>query len=215
MKLTEMSFGKLLEELGSPAPAPGGGSVAALAGALAAGLCRMVARLTMDKGRLAESTPDMERVLRDATALQERLCALAEEDMLAFLSVMNARKLPRGTASEREARDGAIQDAALRSARTPLSTLKALRDLSALALCVCDRGNPSCITDAGSSAQMIRAGAMCAAYNVRINLPSLRDAAASENLASESHALLQEVLDETQRSESILEARLALPRAAS
>ena len=163
MKLMEMSVGKLLEEVAAPTPAPGGGSVAALAGALAAALCRMVAGLTVGKEKLAESRPDMERALRDATSLQERLGGLAEDDRLAFLSVMDARKLPRGTGGERATRDRAMQDAVLRSARIPLSTLKAIRELAALAVCVCDKGNLSCITDAGSSAQMIRAGALCAA----------------------------------------------------
>jgi len=209
VKLIEMSMERLLEDLGAPTPAPGGGSVAALAGALAAALCRMVAGLTAGKEQLADSRPDMERVLRDATALQNRLGDLADEDSRAFRDVIEARRLPRGTAGERKAREKAMQDAVLRSAQAPLSTLRALRELSALALCVCDKGNPGSVTDAGSSAQMIRAGAVCAVYNVRINLPSLRDAAARERLGGEARRLLQEVLDETQKTESIVEARLA------
>ncbi len=210
MKLVEMSFERLLAELGSSSPAPGGGSVAALAGALAAALCAMVARLAVGKEQLRDSWPDMERVMREAAALQKRLGELADEDSHAFSAVMDARRLPRRTAAEREARDLAIRDAILRAARAPLSTLEALRDLSALALRTSEKGNPGCVTDAGSAAQMIRAGAACAAYNVRVNLPSLQDPVVREQLRTAAARLLQEVLDETKRTEGAVEARLAL-----
>ncbi len=207
MKLVEMSVGDFLGEVASSSPAPGGGSVAALAGALAAALCAMVARLTGD------SLPDRERALQEASTLQDRLKDLVDEDCRAFSAVMTARRLPRSTEAERATRDRALQDAVLRSARIPLSTLEALRNLSALALRISDKGNPNCVTDAGSALQMIRAGAACAAYNVRVNLPSLRDTVVREELRAAAARLLREVLDESQRTENIVEARLELLRA--
>jgi len=215
MKLTEMSLQEFLCDLGSSSPAPGGGSVAALVGALAAALCRMVSALTVGKEKLRNVWTDMERVGREAAALEERLCGLVDEDTMAFRAVVQARKLPRGTDQERQNRERALQESLLQSAKTPLSTLCALRALSTLVLCAADKGNPGCVTDAGCASQIIRAGALSAAYNVRVNLPSMRDPVAREELKARTAKVLQEVMDETQRTENIVEARLALLQAGS
>ena len=209
VSLVSMSLEDFLSELGSSSPAPGGGSVAALAGALAAALCVMVSGLTAGKEKYRESWEDMEKVGREAAVLEERFRGLVDEDTAAFRAVMDARRLPRGTAAEREARDGALREAVLRSARAPLATLSALRELSALARLAADRGNPACVTDAGSAGQLIRAGAVSAAYNVRANLPALADPALRLELSGRTAGILQEVLDESQRTEGIVEARLA------
>jgi len=207
--LITMSLEDFLKELGSPSPAPGGGSVAALAGALSAALCVMVSTLTAGKEKYRDSWEDMEKVSREAAALEARLRELVDHDTAAFRAVMEARKLPRGTTAEREARDRAVQEAVLQSARVPFATLSSLRELSPLARLAAERGNPGCVTDAGSACQMIRAGAVSAAYNVRVNLPAVRDAAVREELAGRTARMLQEVLDESQRTEGIVEARLA------
>ncbi|MGO9410837.1 MAG: cyclodeaminase/cyclohydrolase family protein [Spirochaetia bacterium] len=213
MKLMEMSLEKFLSELGSASPAPGGGSVAALAGALAAALCRMVSALTAGKEKYRDSWADMERVGRESAVLEGRLRVLVDEDTQAFRAVMETRRLPKGTDRERQVREQALDNASLTSANVPLSTLEALRELSALALCAADRGNPRCVTDAGSASQMIRAGALSAAYNVRVNLPSVRNPVAREELQARTAKVLQEVIDETQRTENIVEARLELLQA--
>ena len=210
MKLIEMSLEKFLTELGSVSPAPGGGSVAALAGALAAALCRMVSALTTGKEKYRDSWADMERVSRESASLEERLRGLVDEDAQAFCAVMQARKLLKRTDQERQVREQALDDASLRSTNVPLSTLRALRDLAAFALCAAEKGNPGCVTDAGSASQMIRAGALSAAYNVRVNLPSVRNPVVREELQARTAKVLQEVIDETQRTENIVEARLAL-----
>ena len=213
MNLIELSLHDFLGELGSSSPAPGGGSAAALAGALAAALCRMVSALTVGKEKLKSAWTDLDKVGREAATLEDRLRGLVDEDTLAFRSVLEARKLPRETDQERQSREHTLQEAILQSAKTPLSTLCALRSLSALALCAADRGNPACITDAGCASQLIRAGALGAAYNVRVNLPSIHDPVAREELKARTNKLLQEVLDDTQRTENIVEARLALLQA--
>lgn len=213
MKILEMSLEEFLRELGSSSPAPGGGSVAALAGALAAALCRMVSALTVGKEKYRGSWEEMERVRSESAALEERLRALVDEDTRAFTAVIEARKLPRRTDGERDGRERALGGAALESAKVPLSTLCALRELSALARCAAEKGNTGCVTDAGSASQMIRAGAVSAAYNVRVNLPLVRDPVAREGLQARAAKVLQEVMDETKRTESIVEARLALLQA--
>ncbi len=210
MKLMELTLDKFLCELGSASPAPGGGSVAALSGALAAALCRMVSALTVGKEKLKDSWQEMEKVGRDCAVLEARLRALVDEDTDAFLRVMEARKLPKGTDQERRDRAKAVQEASLKSANVPLATLEALRELSVLAVSAADRGNPACVTDAGSASQMIRAGALAAAYNIRVNLPSVENSVAREELRARTAKVLQEVMDEAQRTENIVEARLQL-----
>ncbi len=129
VSLITMSLEDFLKELGSSSPAPGGGSVAALAGALAAALCVMVSGLTAGKEKCRDSWEDMEKVGREAAALEERLRSLVDEDTAAFRAVMDARRLPRGTTAERETRERALREAVLRSARAPFATLSALREL--------------------------------------------------------------------------------------
>jgi methenyltetrahydrofolate cyclohydrolase len=213
MKLIEMPMQEFLSELGSASPAPGGGSVAALAGALAAALCRMVSALTVGKEKYRESWAEMERVERECARLEERFQSLMDDDARAFCRFMDARRLPKGTDQERLARRSAIYEAAFASANVPLSTLGLLHELAALALCAADKGNPACVTDAGSASQMIRAGAQSAAYNVRVNLPSIENPVAQEELQARTAKVLQEVVDETQRTENIVEARLSLLQA--
>jgi len=210
MKLTELTVEKFLGELGSPSPAPGGGSVAALAGALAAALCRMVSSLTVGKESLKDSWEEMDRVGRESARLEYRLRELVDQDTQAFGKVVDARKLPKATDQEREVRSRAIGEAALASASVPLATLETLRELSVLALSAADRGNPACVTDAGSASQLIRAGATSAAYNVRVNLPSVGNPVAREELRARTAKVLQEVMDESQRTENIVDARLQL-----
>ena len=210
MKLMELTLEKFLCELGSASPAPGGGSVAALAGALAAALCGMVSALTVGKDKYRDSWADMERVAKESAGLEAQLRELVDQDTQAFLHVMEARKLPKDTEQERKARTKAVQDASLASASVPMATLQALRALSSLALCAADKGNPSCVTDAGSASQMIRAGALSAAYNIRVNLPSVANPVAREELRARTAKVLQEVLDEATRTENIVEARLQL-----
>lgn len=210
MKLMELTLEKFLCELGSSSPAPGGGSVAALAGALAASLCRMVSALTVGKEKLKDSWAELERVGRESARLEAQLRALVDEDTDAFRQVMEARRLPKATDQERQVRAKAVGDASLKSANVPMATLEALRELAALALSAADKGNPSCVTDAGSASQMVRAGAHAAAYNVRVNLPSLENPVAREELRARTAKVLQEVMDEAQRTENIVEARLQL-----
>ena len=209
VNLVGLSVESFLRELSSASAAPGGGSVAALSGALAAALCEMVAGLTVGKEKYRSSWKDVEKAGHESAALQSRLRELVDEDTRAFLAFVEARRLPRGTACERRARERSLQEAILQSAKVPLSTLCALRELSAIAGRVTEIGNPSCVTDAGSAAQMIRAGAVCAAWNVRVNLPLVRDTVAREELSARTAKMLHEVMDETQRIEGIVEDRLA------
>lgn len=209
MKLVDMTVKDFLAELSSDSPAPGGGSVAALCGATTAALCAMVSRLTVGREKYREAWEEMGEARREADALREQFIRLVDEDTEAFLSVMAARKLPKSSEAERTSRDRAIADAALRSARVPLETLKAMVLVSRLAARAVERGNPGSLTDAGSAAQAARAGALAAAYNVRINLPSISEAGVRESLAAETTQALALVLEQVARIEREVDARLS------
>jgi methenyltetrahydrofolate cyclohydrolase len=203
-----MTIEGFLAELGSESPAPGGGSVAALAGAIAASLCSMVSGLTLGRDRYRDSWGAMEEARTRADRLGARLRELMDEDTSAFNSVVAARRLPRATEAEKAFRERAILEGTLRSAQVPLETLQSLSSLAELAALAAERGNPGCMTDAGSAAQMIRAGAIAAAWNVRVNLPSLADADLRARLESDTARILGGVIDKITRVESMVETRL-------
>jgi glutamate formiminotransferase/formiminotetrahydrofolate cyclodeaminase len=208
MNLTDLSVKAFLSELASDSPAPGGGSAAALAGAAGAALCAMAARLTLGREKHRDAWQEMEELRDEASALGERLCALVDEDAEAYAAVVAARRLPKATDAERAARGAALRDAVIRSARVPLETLTILRGLAGCAARAVERGNPSCLTDAGSAAQMIRAGAMAAAYNVRVNLPDVAEASLRDGLRAQAAEALAAVRAQVDRLEAIVDRRL-------
>lgn len=208
MKLSELTVHDFLAELGSDSPAPGGGSVAALAGALAASLCQMVSGLTLGRETYKDAWAVMREMHARAGSLGARLRELIDEDAQAFNSVMAARKLPRATQEQKAERERAIQEGTIRSARVPLETLGSLALLADLAALGAEKGNPGCVTDAGSAAQMIRAGASAAAWNVRVNLPSVGDAKLKEQLGSDAARALAGIIETVERVDAMVEKRL-------
>ncbi|MCX7029831.1 MAG: cyclodeaminase/cyclohydrolase family protein [Spirochaetes bacterium] len=211
MNLSNLTVKAFLDELASGSPAPGGGSTAALAGALGTALSAMVARLTLGREKLRDSWPVAEEAAAEADRLRARFLCLVDEDAEAYLAVAAARKLPKATEIEREARGRAVGTAVLRSARVPLETLLLAGQAVGLAARLMERGNPSCISDAGSAVQAARLAAEAAAYNVRINLPDIADAAERTRLARETDAALASVRSEADRLAGIVETLLGRP----
>jgi glutamate formiminotransferase/formiminotetrahydrofolate cyclodeaminase len=209
MNLPNLTVKAFLDELASASPAPGGGSTAALAGALASALCGMVARLTLGREKLRDRWPAMEEVAAEADRLRARFLGLVDEDSEAYLSTVAARKLPKGTDDERTVRERAVTTAVLRSARAPLETLLLANEAAGLAARALEQGNPSCVTDAGSAAQAARLAAEAAAWNVRINLPDIPDPAERARLAHETDAALAAVRVGTDRIALAVESRLS------
>jgi len=209
MKLSDMDLNAFARELAGDSPAPGGGSVAALAGGLAAALCAMVSRLTLGRDRYKDAAEDMEAVRQKADAASARLLALVDEDAAAYNKVSAAFRMPKGTDEEKAARADAIQEAAKAAASTPLDTLRTTADLCDLCRLAVEKGNPNCITDAGVAAQLIRAAAKGAAYNVQINLSSIKDAVFREHLAKQTNEILSRVMKEARHLEELVERSLA------
>ena len=161
-----------LGDIAGPAPVPGGGSVSAHAGALAAALAQMVAGLTIGRKKYASVEPEMKALAIKAAALVSRCSSLVQQDADAYSRVSSAYKLPRdGPGSE--GRDATIAEALVEATRVPLETAEACADAAELAAVVAQDGNSNAVSDAGVAALLAEAGARGAAYNVRINVASL------------------------------------------
>ena len=164
-----------LDELASSSPAPGGGSVAALAGALGAALTSMVCNLTIGKKKYAGVQDDMKNILAQAEDLRAKFTRLVDKDTDAFNKVIEAFSLPKDTEPQIALRRAAINEATKEATLIPLEVMKHCIDAMALAQEVAANGNPNSVSDAGVSALLLHAACEGAALNVKINLNSLAD----------------------------------------
>ncbi len=209
MSLVQMSVGDLLAELGSDSPAPGGGSAAALVGAVSAALCSMVCRLTVGKEKYRDSWPVLEAARGEAARLGVLLARLVDEDAEAWRAVLAARALPKASETERQARLARMEAATIRSAQAPLETLSALCECAHVVELLLQHGNPSCLTDAGSAGSLAGAAAQAAAWNVRINLRGIHDQSIVSSLASRTASRLTDARQTAARIEAEVDRRLA------
>ena len=181
---------EFLAAVASSDPVPGGGSVAAYAGALASALTRMVAGLTIGKKKYAGVEPEMTVVAGNGEKLSEALSRLVERDATAYSAVSAAYKLAKDSDSAAAARTEAIDQALLGAAEVPLETARLCAEVAALAVTVANKGNSNAITDAGVAALLAEAGCRGAAYNVRVNVASLSDPATGAHLEREARELV-------------------------
>jgi len=173
--LIEMKISEFINELASEKPAPGGGSAAALAGALSAALASMVCRLTIGKKKYKEVEDEMKLVLKETESLREILAKLIDEDSESFKMVSKAYSMPRDNELQAKARKEAIQSALKGAIEVPLEVIKTGRKVLDLLHTVAQAGNVNAISDAAVSALLADACIKGAAYNVRINANSLDD----------------------------------------
>ena len=169
------TLASFVDQLASSSPAPGGGSVAALSGALGAALTSMVCNLTIGKKKYAGVEEEMKKVLTQSEALRRQFLDLSEKDTLAFNKVMEAFGLPRETEPQKALRAAAIREATKEATLVPLEVMKHCIDALALAQEVAAKGNVNSVSDAGVSGLMLHAACQGAALNVRINLNGLDD----------------------------------------
>ena len=177
-----------IEELASPTPTPGGGSAAAYAGAMGAGLVAMVAGLTIGKKKYADVEAEMQAVRVVAENLRKELTQAVDDDASAFEALMGTFKLPKETDEEKKARGAAIVSATLNAAHMPLHVAEHVLKVMELALKCVKKGNVNAISDAMSGFAMCRASLTAAGYNVRINLNSLEDKSVGQKMLSELKA---------------------------
>lgn len=178
-----------IDSVASDSPAPGGGSVSALAGALGAALTAMVCHLTIGKKKYEDVQAEMIGLLGQADELKARLTSLIDQDTEAFNRVMEAFGMPRTTEAEKERRSTAIQEATKQATLVPLEVMKLAERALTLAKSVAEKGNVNSISDAGVAGLMLRAACEGAALNVRINLATLKDG----QFVAETRALMDAI----------------------
>lgn len=166
---------QFLDELASRAPVPGGGSTAALTGALAAALVSMVGNLTVGKKRYASVEEEVKALLHRSESLRQRLAKLLESDTQVYGSLSKAYKLPRNTEERKAARTAAIQTALKEAEAVPMQIAEACVEVLDLCAPMAEKGSRLAVSDAGVAALLAEAGLRSAALNVLINLAYIRD----------------------------------------
>jgi formiminotetrahydrofolate cyclodeaminase len=172
-RLNDLSARELIERMATGDPIPGGGSAAALAGAMGAGLLRMVVALTTGRPAAADDEAELTEIAVAAAALQSELLNLVELDAAAYDAVIRARRLPRGDDLEREARAVQVAAATREATRAPLQTARLAEQVLSLAERLTPIGSRNAISDVGVGALLAAAALRGAVLNVQINLPSL------------------------------------------
>jgi glutamate formiminotransferase/formiminotetrahydrofolate cyclodeaminase len=195
-----------MDAVASSSPAPGGGTVSAVAGAMAGALAAMVGRLTVGRKKFVAVDAEFRALVDRAEALRVRLMRLGDEDAAAFNAVSAAYALPKEPEPPRKA---AIQRALIGAAKVPLETLRSARDVAALAARAAEAGNKNAVSDAGVAALLAGAAAQGAAYNVRINISGMPDPAEAAPLAAEASGLLEEARRHAERAAAAVEAAIA------
>lgn len=173
----ELQVATFLEQLGSASPTPGGGTGAALAGAMGAALVQMQAELTLGREKYAQHEPLMQAIVAQAKEERATLLELAKKDAEVYGAVGAAYKLPKATEDEKTARRAAIQQALKDACEVPLETMHHCLEVIGLAKNVVTSGNKNAASDGAAGAELARAGLKVAGYNVKINLVSIKDTA--------------------------------------
>jgi len=190
-KLTSNTVAEFLDALASSAPAPGGGSVAALSGAQGAALVSMVCNLTLGKPKYADVQADVTALLQRSETLRRELTDLLEADVAVYTHVSAAYKMPRETAEEKGARSAAIQQALKKATAVPMQVAEACVKVLDLCTPTADKGNVNAVSDAGVAALMAEAGLRSAALNVLINLNAIQDQAFCSSVRVQLDSLLE------------------------
>ena len=206
--LVEMKLTDFIDEVSRESPAPGGGSIAALAGALGASLSSMVSNLTANK----RGTENIDGSLNDATEKAQKikniLVKAIDEDTNAFNAYMNARRLPQKTDKEKAARESAMLEGLKEAVAVPFKTAQQSYKAIEIAEIVVELGNPNSITDVGVGAQIAYTGVLGGIYNVLINLKDIKDDEFNAQMRSDCEVLKEKAKNKLNDVLSFVENKL-------
>ena len=200
--LIDKKLSNFLDELASNSPTPGGGSVAALAGALGAALISMVGNLTIGKKKYEDVEEDIKKIISSSEKLRYELSQLIEEDVKVFNNFMATYKMPKETEDEKKVRTEKIQEALIEAAKVPLRVAYKCLDILNLSKEVAEKGNINVVSDAGVAVLMAEAALESAILNVKINLRMIKDEKVRTELFS---SIKKIVLKEKGQKEKVLE----------
>ena len=205
--LTELTVKDFLNKVAGSDPVPGGGSIAALNGAIASALAAMVANLTIGKKHYADCEELMKQIAERAAGLKEEFVADVDRDSEAYDRVFACFKMPKATDEEKAARSAAIQEATKFAAQVPMEVARRAYGLMDTIAQVARKGNQNAVTDACVAMMAARSAVLAALMNVRINLGSLKDKefalamqAEADRLEQQALAKEKELLDEINRT---------------
>ncbi|WP_129600232.1 cyclodeaminase/cyclohydrolase family protein [Anaerophilus nitritogenes] len=204
--LADKNLKEFLDETASNAPVPGGGSIAALSGAVGAALTEMVANLTIGKKKYIDVEEIMKEVAQKSKEYRDDFIKDIDEDADSFHEVMKAFKLPKETDEEKQKRNEAIEENTKKAAQVPLKVAQNAYQMMQVIESVIDQGNKNAITDGAVAAMMARTAVLSALYNVKINLGGINDQAFVEKLSKE----VKEIEEKTIQKEKELLAKVVL-----
>ncbi len=209
-KLVDLTCTGFCEETASESPAPGGGSVSAYMGALAASLGTMVANLTGGKAAYDDEWEKFSDVAVHGQQLKNELLHLVDEDTNAFNKIMNAFGLPKKTDEEKAARSAAIQDATKFATEVPFHTMQKAFETFEVCRAMVEWGNPASVTDGGVGALAARSAVMGAHLNVKINASSLKDEAFKNDILAKAAEIEAAAIKEEAEIIAIVNQKIAL-----
>jgi formiminotetrahydrofolate cyclodeaminase len=204
----DISIELFLDDLASRKPTPGGGSAAAVMGAMGAALVSMVCNLTIGRTQYRDFEEKLKSVLTKAEELRRDLIKMIEEDVQAFDSVMRAYHMPRSTKDETVTRAQVIQTALKAATLVPMRCCRACREVIILGRVVGDKGNHSVVSDAGVAAVAAYAALRSAALNVFTNAKVITDRIFVEEQLVELEQLLSEAATATEASYEVVKKKL-------
>jgi formiminotetrahydrofolate cyclodeaminase len=200
---------QFLEALASQSATPGGGSAAAIIGAMGAALVSMVCNLTIGKKKYAEVESDMKNVLAEADALRKQLIGMIEDDVKAFDAVMGAYGMPKETDADKAKRDSAIQAALKQATDVPMACARAARQVIDIAAIASDKGNLNVISDAGVGVLAGYAALRSAALNVFTNARMITDKTFAEAKLKELNQLLAGAEGVTEKAYGVVKGKVS------
>jgi glutamate formiminotransferase/formiminotetrahydrofolate cyclodeaminase len=207
-RLVNMSLKAFANETASDSPAPGGGSIAAYAGALGASLATMVANLSAHKRGWDARLEEFSNWAVKGQQLKDDLLALVDEDTRAFDAIMNAFGLPKDTAEEKAARKQAIQNATKYAVEIPFKTMEKAFEVFEIAEAMVQVGNPNSVTDAGVGALCARTAVYGAWMNVHINLSGIEDQNFKLEMTNKSNDLLTKANQKEQEIVALVQTKM-------
>jgi formiminotetrahydrofolate cyclodeaminase len=189
--IKDKSVQTFLDELASKASTPGGGSAAAVMGAMGAALLSMVANLTVGKKNYEGVEEDMKKLLQRTEELRDRLTGMVKADVEVFDKVMAAYGMPKDSEEQKTRRSAAIQTALKEAADVPLECARLCAEVIRLSEPVAEMGNNNVISDAGVAVLAAYAALRSAALNVYINIGGIKD----DEFVQDRRGQLEEILD--------------------
>ena len=206
--VTQSSVEKFLDDLASGNPTPGGGSAAAIMGAMGAALVSMVCNVTLGKKGYEGVEAEMRAILQESERVRRRLTAMVAEDIAAFNGILAGYKMPKSSDAEKAERASAIQAGLRRATEVPLDCARVCAEVIALSRRASEHGYLNVISDGGVGVLAGFTGLRSAALNVYINAPALKDRAFAERATAELEKLVAHCAAESEAVYQIVRDKL-------